>query len=100
MIRVKKIEKIENYSIWIRFSNDELRILNVRELNFNNHNNTFIQKLFNPEKFPKVSIGNLGQICWSDIAEMKNIDGNVISCEFDMSPEYVYASSIKYEKHK
>lgn len=79
----------------IKFSNEELRWLHVKELNLSMHNPTYIQLLFGEEQFKQVKVGELWQIYWLNIAKMKDEYGNSIPCDFDMSPEYVYMNSKK-----
>jgi hypothetical protein len=95
MIKPIKIEKIEDFKLKIRFNNQELRLLSVFEIPFASQNQNYFTKLQNDyDAFKKVKIGSLGQIMWGQIAEMKDKNGKLILCEFDMSPEFVYHNSI------
>lgn len=95
MIIVTKIEKIEKHNLFLRFSNQELRKLNLSALNLSMHNPEFIKNLFDIKTFKKVKIGKLGQIYWTDLAYLIDEKGKKVQCEFDFSPEFVYNHSIK-----
>ncbi|RRO17775.1 hypothetical protein [Flavobacteriaceae bacterium 14752] len=54
----------------------------------------YISKIIeNEDIFKKVEIGNYGQILWHNVAYMKDLDGNKIPCEYDISPEFAYIHS-------
>lgn len=88
-----KIEKIKDFTLVIRFENNELKTLNIKALDFSSYSKSIIDKLFEKNVFEKVKIGALGQIYWENVATMQDYDGKTIPCEFDISPEYVYLTS-------
>jgi hypothetical protein len=38
-------------------------------------------------------IGEMGQILWDNAAEMKDENGNLFLCDYDISAEYAYYNS-------
>ncbi|MFK7901123.1 MAG: hypothetical protein AB8B61_10250 [Cyclobacteriaceae bacterium] len=54
----------------------------------------YANKILNSTTFPTAKIGQFGEIYWSDIAEMKDENGNTISCAYDLSPEFAYHNSV------
>ena len=93
-IKPEKIEKIQDFTLIIRFTNNELKKLNVKSLDFSIHSTEITDSLFQEKNFKNVKIGHLGQLYWQNIATMLDYDGKVIKCEFDLSPEYVYNYSV------
>ncbi|MFN0048229.1 MAG: DUF2442 domain-containing protein [Cytophagales bacterium] len=93
-IKPEKIEKIENYSLAIRFTNNELKWLDVKSLDLSIHSSQIIDQLFKKNNFENVKIGKFGEIYWENLATMQDLEGSCIPCEFDMSPEYVYEHSL------
>lgn len=53
-----------------------------------------ISKLYDEAIFRQVCIGEAGQLFWKDITTMKDEKGNTIPCEYDISPEFAYYSSL------
>jgi hypothetical protein len=45
--------------------------------------------------YKAAKIGSFGEIYGEEIAEMKDYDGSIIPCNYDMSPEFVYQNSTK-----
>ena len=86
-----KILDISKEEIICEMSNGEIRSINLNE------------SLQDTDKYKKIvlksdviinaKIGDVGQIYWAEIAVMKDEDGNNISCEYDLSPEFFYENS-------
>ena len=55
--------------------------------------NKFTQKILSPVVFKKALIGSFGEITWQGEGEMKDLQGKILSCEYDISPEFAYYNS-------
>jgi hypothetical protein len=95
MIKPIEITIHPAYSLLCKFSNGELKKLFVEPILLQEKNKKIADKILNPNFFNQVKLGELGQIYWQDAAEMKDEKGNTISCEYDLSPEFVYHYSVK-----
>ena len=91
MIKAQEIVAIESFSIICRFNNGEIKRLEVdKVLPINDER---VSKILHKEVFDSVKVGAFGQLFWENIAEIKDEMGNVIVCEYDLSPEFVYYNS-------
>ena len=45
--------------------------------------------------YKAAKIGSFGEIYWENVGEMKDYDGTIIACAYDISPEFAYYHSIK-----
>ncbi len=95
MIKTEKIIEAKPYFIVCKFNNGEIKKLFVEPLFSQNKNSFSAQKILDKDFFGTVRVGDLGQLYWKDAATMKDENGNSISCEYDMSPEFVYFNSQK-----
>lgn len=93
MIVAKEIVEVNSFSIVCKFNNGEVRKLEVDKIFADKLNDTYIQKILTKAVFDSVKIGDFGQLYWENVAQMKDLDGSMISCEYDMSPEFVYYDS-------
>lgn len=93
MIKVKSIEKSDNYSLQILFSNGEIKLIDFANIIQANKDNNYFKILAKPEAFAKVKVGTLGEIYWENIATIKDLDGSILPCNFDFSPEFIYANA-------
>ncbi len=91
MIKLSKIEFSENNEILCFFENGELRLFNVQ----NSIKDRYIKVIISDDKiFKSAQIRKFGEIYWADMGEIKDLDGNIIRCEYDISPEFVYENSV------
>ncbi len=91
MLKLSKIEFSENNEILCFFENGELRLFNVRD----SIQDRYIDIITSDNKiFKSAQIGKFGEIYWADMGEIRDLKGNVILCEYDISPEFVYENSI------
>lgn len=91
MLKIKSISIIENYKILCFFNNGKKRIFDLEQsLDLTNK---YVKKILTPQIFSKVTIGKFGEIKWDDEGEIKDYDGTILSCEYDISPEFVYQNS-------
>jgi GR25 family glycosyltransferase involved in LPS biosynthesis len=68
--------------------------------NSSDSTNKLVKKLADPEVFKEAKIGQFGEIYWENIGEIKELDGSVSLCEFDVSPEFVFYNSTKYDESR
>jgi len=54
-----------------------------------------LKKLIDNDTYKTAKIGSFGEIYWENVGEMKNYDGTIIACEYDISPEFAYYNSTK-----
>ena len=96
---MKKIEQItikQPYQLICVFDNKEQRLLDLR--NVLDETDKYAVKVFNTATFNQVKIGELGELYWEDLAEMKNSKGELIKCAYDISPDLAYVRSQPIEK--
>jgi hypothetical protein len=94
MIKTVEILDCQPYFLVCRFNNGEVKKLNCETIFKEEANKKYAQKILNTVVFSKVKIGELGQVYWEHAAEMKDEQGNSFTCEYDLSPEFVYHHSI------
>ena len=87
MYTITQIIDIKPYQIAAKFNTGEIRTINFAPL---------IEKfpaLKNPDTFKKARIDDYPTICWDNLALIRELDGTVISCPLDFSPETLYQLS-------
>ena len=95
----EKIEQIiikQPYQLICVFNNKEKRLLDLRDVL--DETDKYAGKVFNLSTFNQVKIGELGELYWEDLAEMKNLKGELIECAYDISPDLAYMKSQPLEK--
>lgn len=90
MIKIIKIDKIDNNQIQCTFNNGERRLIDISKTLDDKYSRILVN---NYEKINNVKVGDLGEIYWENLAEIKNPDGSIESCNYDISPEFVYYNS-------
>lgn len=96
MKRILEISYQEPFKIVCSFNNGEQRLLDLQYAL--NPKQKYTQKILNNKTFKKAKIGVFGEIYWEGIAEMKDLEGNTIPCEYDISPDFAYIKSMALEK--
>lgn len=91
MKKITKIELQKPYRILCTFNHNEQRIIDLKEIF--SADDPYAQKVLNKSAFKKVQIGDFGELYWKDVAEMKDLHGKTIPCNYDISPEWVYRKS-------
>ena len=93
MLRIEEIVEVVPYSVTCKFNTGEVKkiVLNTY-ISAGNHLVDKI-KLLNPDFFKEVQIGRFGELFWNNAAFMQNEKDELIPCEFDLSPEFVYHNS-------
>ena len=93
MDKITDISFLELFKILCTFNNGEQRILDLTLI----LNDKYSKKICNEGIFKQAKVGSLGEIYWEGIAEIKDLNGNVIPCEYDISPEFAHMNSIPIE---
>ena len=93
MIKPIKIIDVKPYEIVCEFNNGEVKKINIDHVLKNNNATVDTQKVMKPDFFVTVALGDLGQLYWNNAAKMKDDKGNYFTCEYDVSPEYIYFHS-------
>lgn len=94
MRKIVKIATKKPYRLICHFNNGEVRILNVETIL--DKKQKYAAKIFDEDVFGQVKVGAFGEILWENIAEIKDYNGDMIICDYDISPELAYAKSIPY----
>ncbi len=76
------------------FANGEKRLFDLS----NSLNDKYAKKLMNEEVFRQAKIGSFGEVYWENVAEIRNLKGELEPCQYDMSAEFVYENSTAYVK--
>ena len=95
MNKITDISFLELFKILCTFSNGEQRILDLNST----LKDKYSKKIFNEDVFSQAKIGSLGEIYWEGIAEIKDLNGKIIPCEYDISPEFAHVNSIPVRKN-
>jgi hypothetical protein len=98
-MKAKKIIELKPYYLIFEFENGEIKKLNVDQF-LKDQNSFTATRILNPHYFLKAQIGELGQVFWPEAAYIKDLNGELILCEYDMSPEFVYHQSTPYKLNK
>ena len=93
MIKTEKILDAQPYFLVCQFNNGEIKKLNVEAIFKDNVNSISANKILKEDFFVTAKIGEMGQILWDNAAEMKDENGNLFLCEYDISAEYAYYNS-------
>jgi hypothetical protein len=91
MFKVTNISVLDAYQIKCSFNTGETKILDLSKSL--DQNNKFVKKLIEMDTYKSAKIGFFGEIYWENIGVMKDYDGSIISCEYDISPEFAYYNS-------
>jgi hypothetical protein len=91
MRKIVDVKALKPFILRCTFDNGQ-----VRDLYLEKHidkNGKYSQNIFNELVFKTVSVGENGELFWKDISEIKELDGSISSCEYDISPDYAYLKS-------
>jgi hypothetical protein len=91
MFKVINISVLDSFQIQCSFNTGETKILDLTKTL--DQNNKFVKKLIENDRYKSAKIGLFGEIYWENIGEIKDYDGSIISCEYDISPEFAYYNS-------
>ncbi|MBC6427601.1 MAG: DUF2442 domain-containing protein [Ekhidna sp.] len=91
MNKITKISISEPYKLLCFFNNGEQRILDLEKVL--DPEKKFVSKVLTVNTFKKVRIDSFGGISWEGVAEMKDLDGKIIPCDYDICPDFAYLNS-------
>ena len=74
------------------FDNGDERILDLKEV----INDKYREKILSPDIFKKAQIGSFGEIFWKDMGAIKNLNGDIESCDYDISSDFAYMKSVPH----
>ena len=97
MIKVSQILEVKPFYIICKFNNGEVKKFNLNEALTQREESRFAKKIQQADVFAQVKIGELGQLYWEGVAEMKDENGKTFVCEYDMSPEFIYHHSKSFK---
>ena len=93
MYKVTNISILDEFQIQCTFNTGETKLLDVsKSLDIKNK---FVQKLMDNNTYKAAKIGSFGEIYWENVGEIKDYDGTIITCAYDISPEFAYYHSTK-----
>ncbi|MDX2189133.1 MAG: DUF2442 domain-containing protein [Bacteroidota bacterium] len=95
MLKIVKIDKLVENTIFISFSNGEKKKFTIALENAEPNLKKYYQSILDELNFQRVKLGRFGQLYWENCGEIIDEKGNLIKCEFDFSPEYIYYNSEK-----
>jgi len=91
MVKIIYLEIVNPHSIICFFNTNEKRVLNIDKV-FDT-DDEFVKKILQPDMFCKAKIGQFGEILWENVGEIRELDGTITLCEYDISPEFAYHNS-------
>ncbi len=91
MRKIVEVRTIKPFILRCTFDNGELRDLFLEK--HIDKNGKYSRKLFNELVFETVCVGENGELFWKDIAEIKELDGSITPCEYDICPDFAYLKS-------
>ena len=95
MIAAKEIIEVSLFSVVCKFNNGEIRKLDVEKNFADKIEDAYVHNILTKAVFGSVKIGEIGQLYWENAAQMRDLDGKLVLCEYDMSPEFVYHNSTR-----
>lgn len=91
MRKITAIKFLDSFKLLCIFNTGEKRLLDVSKALDMQHG--LAKKLTDPKVFSQARVGSCGEIVWEGIGEIKDYNGSVIPCEYDISPEFAYHHS-------
>ncbi|WP_445734943.1 hypothetical protein [Mariniflexile sp.] len=82
----------EPFKILCFFENGEQKILDLQQVL--NPEQKYMKSILNKKVFNQAKIGSFGEIYWEGVAQMKDLNGITIPCNYDISPDFAYLKSI------
>lgn len=93
MHHVTNILEVNAYQILCEFDKKENRVINFDEI-LSSTKNSFVQKLKDIEIFRKVKLDTVSKtLYWENLAQIKDYDGTIKTCELDFDPNVLYNNS-------
>ncbi len=91
MHKIISVEVQSPFKLICHFKNGEVRIVDLDKVL--DRKGKYAEKVLEVDTFKKVKIDPFGGIYWEGIAEMKDINGQSIPCEYDVSAGLIYEKS-------
>ena len=92
MVKVTHIEIVDSQTILCVFNTNERRILDIQKVLDPEHR--LVKKVLHPARFHQAKVGEFGEILWENAGEIRELDGSISPCEYDISPEFAYHHSV------
>ena len=89
MLTIKEILDKRPYKITVKFSNNDVRVIDFDELI------SKLPALNKPEDFLKVELDDYPTLSWKGLAKMKDYNGNLIEAPLDFCPDMLWDISKK-----
>ena len=89
MNKIVEIIDIGKYYCVCKFKDGATKKINIEPL-IKSHADKLTRNLFDFSIFSEVKIGDMGQLYWANSSTMKDENGNLIQCEYDISPEFIF----------
>ncbi|MEI6751916.1 MAG: hypothetical protein WCK78_01990 [Paludibacter sp.] len=96
MIRVIEIIDKTPYTLVCKFNNGIVKKIDILPIIENHKHIVGVQNLLNESVFNTVRIGEFGEIVWDKIVKSSR-NGEDITWDYDISPEFAYENSILVE---
>ena len=93
VIKIQSIKIIDSHKILCVFNTGEMRTLDITHAL--DSTNKLVKKLENQDVFKNAKLGQFGEIYWEEVGEIRELDGSISSCVYDISPEFVFYNSTK-----
>ncbi len=93
MLKIQSIKILDSHKILCVFNTGEMRVLDIT--NALDSTNKLVKKLSDQNVFKNAKLGQFGEIYWEEIGEIRELDGSITSCVYDISPEFVFYNSTK-----
>jgi hypothetical protein len=95
MLKVTQIRILEAYKLLCFFNTNEQKVLDLRQAL--DSDNEMVQTILQPHIFKTAKVGELGEILWENTGKIRELDGSVTLCAYDISPEFAYHYSVNKE---
>ena len=96
MLKVVEIDYLDDSKLLCKFNNGERRVLDLKKTL--NKKDIYAKIILGSDIVQQAKIGSFGEIFWENAAEIQDLDGSMITCDYDISPEFAYHNSDLIEK--
>ena len=95
MIKAVEILEIIPFKVVCKFNTGEIKQIELASMIKNSNQYVNKKKLLEEAFFKQASIGVFGELYWKNAAYFRNENNELIPCEYDLSPEFIYYNSDK-----
>ena len=92
MIKVTQIKILGAHKLLCVFNTKEQKVLDL--LHVLDKDNEMVKTILQPTVFQKARVGELGEILWENVGQIRELDGSISTCAYDISPEFAYNYSV------